>query len=351
MTLARSVGVIAALVLSVATLSASAEDAAPTSKVSGYGYLDYFNNVAHPDPDSEGLDGFRMRRLYLTYDYSNGAAYKARVRLESNDGSLFLQPDAVSGAKSNPDKSLPSVFVKDAYLQWKIESAAVASIHPSIIAGIQPTPAFSGIEEDAWKYRALEKTPLDLRGIASSRDMGISIRGDLDKALGVKGFGYWLMVGNDSTKPETNKQQRFYGLATYQRRGLAAEAFADWRQRPNDGSQNTVKVTGGYGTERAGLYATLFQQWARVDASAPSHRASGVSVFGRYAISKAIELVGRGDVFDPDRDANDDARTLILGGVAYRPFAQLHVIPNVVVERDGSDDPAATARLTFWFQF
>jgi hypothetical protein len=91
--------------------------------VSGHTYFDYYDRVQATEANEKGLNGFEMRRLYLTYDYAVKSRYKVRVRLEANDGALALQPKAVSGARLDKDKlagldagaSMFTVLVKDAY--------------------------------------------------------------------------------------------------------------------------------------------------------------------------------------------------------------------------------------------
>ncbi|MEX0736744.1 MAG: hypothetical protein WD182_04830, partial [Bacteroidota bacterium] len=79
------------------------------------------------------------------------------------------------------------VYIKDAYLIWR---GMLGSGH-DVIFGISPTPSFQTSEE-IWGYRSLEKTILDHRGLVSSRDIGIDVKG----ALG-GGASYWIKMGNN----------------------------------------------------------------------------------------------------------------------------------------------------------
>ncbi|MCK7527972.1 MAG: hypothetical protein MZV64_65435 [Ignavibacteriales bacterium] len=96
-----------------------------------------------------------------------------------------FQPDFVWKLinHANTGSNKISVFVKDAYLQWKNIFKG-----SDLIFGIHPTPAYE-ISEGIWGNRFLEKTIMDLRGIVSSRDLGASLKGKFSEE-GI--FKYWV---------------------------------------------------------------------------------------------------------------------------------------------------------------
>ncbi|MCZ7612909.1 MAG: hypothetical protein M5T52_05070 [Ignavibacteriaceae bacterium] len=76
-----------------------------------------------------------------------------------------------------------------------------------MIFGIQPPPSFD-VAEDYWGYRSLEKTIMDLRGIVSSRDFGVALKGKLNSGGTIN---YCLMYGNGITvDTETDRYKRSY---------------------------------------------------------------------------------------------------------------------------------------------
>lgn len=333
----------------------------PVSKLYGYAYVDYFDNLQATDAKTVGLNGFQVRRIYFTYDYAAKPNYRARFRIEANDGSLLLLPSAISGARFDQDRitglnlnaSVFSVFVKDAYIQWDVTSEALERLHPSVFVGIQPTPAWGGIEEDvAWQFRSLEKTILDRNKVAAARDLGFGLRGTLDKD---KRIGYWLLVGNDTTSPELNKQKRFYGLLSYQGKHLLGELYGDVRQQKD--AKNETVVKGLAGVQEGGLVLTVvgFNRWKQnARPTNPTTQASsGVSLFGRYTISKTVTAVVRGDWYDPDTNLKDDASFFALAGLAYHPIKEVDFIPNVLVEQSekSGSEPTVVARLTAYYRF
>ena len=280
--------------------------------------------------------------MYLTYDYAAKPNYKARVRIETNDGVNFL---------TAPEKSKVGVLVKDAYMQWAITADWAKSLKPSLIFGIQSTPSWGHVEEAAWKYRSIEKTQLDLRKIASSRDLGIGVKG----ALSDSGVSYQFLVGNDTTKAETNKEKRFYGSVAYRNSDLVGEVYGHLRQGSGDESEVTGKAVVGYDNgEYAGYVSAFSRMTSDVgDVAGADQTSTGVSAFGRYALLDDVELVFRGDIYDPDSDVEDDAKTLAIVAAAYRPIPQVAFMPNVWIEipENSDDNSEVLGRLTVHYKF
>src|SRR3990172_4285124 len=168
-------------------------------RLSGLAYFDYSYNIARDTAigafsnkavsGAESFQAFQFRRIYFTYDYDVAADFTSRFRLEADEASL------ASNGKTG-------VFVKDAFLRWKNVFG-----QSDLILGVQPTPAYE-ISEAVWGYRSMEKTIMDLRGIVSSRDLGVSLKGRLD---GEGMFSYWVMVADGSAnKPESDKYKRYF---------------------------------------------------------------------------------------------------------------------------------------------
>jgi hypothetical protein len=128
-------------------------------QISGLLFGDAYGVVNHHDPDFDGQWGFWLRRGYLTFDVDVATKWSARFRLEVNSPGDFE-----SSAKMTP-------FVKDAWVARKDKAHA-------LYLGISPSPTFERVE-GFWGYRAVEKTPLDLYRLGSSRDFGVAYRGKM----------------------------------------------------------------------------------------------------------------------------------------------------------------------------
>ena len=98
------------------------------SKLKGLTFFDYYYIASGPDKKE---NGFRFRRVYLTYDLKWNDDYSGLVRLEAKDAGF-----------GNTSKMKP--FVKHAYLRYKKNSRAV-------YFGLFGTPTWN-VSEQIWGY-------------------------------------------------------------------------------------------------------------------------------------------------------------------------------------------------------
>lgn len=354
--------ILAATVLSLLLASGSALS---QGKISGSVFADYFYNVSRDGTidsmpntavgGATGLQGFQFRRIYFTYDSPLSEQFSSRFRLEADQGDLFASNKI-------------GVVIKDAYLQWKEIFAG-----SNAIFGIQPTPAFS-VSEDAWGYRSLEKTIMDLRGIVSSRDFGAALRG---KLLSGASLEYWLMVTNGAgNKPETDKYKRYYAqLRIRPVDGVQATLYADYAahadiadpfrpgSRVANGMTTAAFFVGYENKDKFSFGAEGFLQSIsngfNAGTSLKSRTAIGLSFWGNAALRPNVALVARFDYFDPNTDgkAIGDSRNYLIGGLAWKPDKNVSIIPNILYETyeslaDGQTlDASITLRATIAYNF
>jgi len=392
----KTLPIIAALIL----LSSTAMFA--QGKFSGYMFGDYYYNVTR-DPHvgssniaspagTTAFQAFQFRRIYFTYDNDISEQFTSRFRLEADqvqetvDGTKSATTlDTASIRKSgvsvpNPASKI-SVFVKDAFLRWK--NVFTGS---DIIFGIQPTPAYE-ISEAAWGYRSLDKTIMDLRGIVSSRDLGISLKG---KLTGDGMVNYWLMLANNSgNSPETDKYKRYYAhIQLKPTTNLQTTLYVDYKDMANilnsytksyvNNSAVTTALFVGYsepysyniGVE-AFLQSTSNALKDTVTKSYLSKSTMGFSVFGSFNIIPELAVVVRYDNFNPSTDdkgkdpvavttavANGNlSRNYVIAGLSWKVDKNVSIIPNILYEtyetpKGGKAiDASTTARLTVYYVF
>jgi hypothetical protein len=335
--------------------------------------LTNFSNVASP-AGAENFQAFQFRRIHLTYDNDISERFTSRFRLEADQ----IQ-ETVDGTKSatsidtinirnkvtlsNPASKI-SVFVKDAYLRWK--NIFTGS---DLIFGIQPTPAFE-ISEAAWGYRPLEKTILDLRGIVSSRDLGISLKGKMTEDGMVN---YCVMLANNSgNSPEIDTYKRYYvHLQLKPMTYVQATVYADYKDAANvaAGNNGTLTTALFVGYAEPSLYSINIETFlvSQSNAFTPtggsigSKNGFGISVFGSYNIIPELTAVARYDYFDPNTNgaanATRDVRNYVVAGVSWKVDKNVSIMPNLLYETYeasggyGEPDPSITARITLYWVF
>jgi hypothetical protein len=323
----------------------SQETEKPSGKFSGVFYMDYYYNVLrdtgitnYPNTvlkDKENVHGFQIRRIYFTYDYKVNSKLSSKFRLESDEANFTTN---LAGNKANKF----GMFVKDAHVKWNYYKSH------EMIVGIQGPPSFE-ISEKIWGNRYIEKTIMDVRGICSSRDLGIGFKGKLTESGRLK---YWVMLanGNPST-PENNKFKRYYGhLEILPLKDLTMTLYADYHSRQNIAdaytagaflANNVITTAFFAGYQKKDMFSISVEAFYRiiehgnkltdsyVDASG-----FGLSIFGTYHFSKKINAFARYDIFEPNthKEKGADRRDLLIAGCAYKPADNFIISPNIYVE-------------------
>ena len=325
-----------------------------TGEIKGYMFGDYYYVAHHHNRDIAGRHGFWFRRIYFTYNNKLSDNIKMRLRLEMNSPGDF----------TSKDKLVPAV--KDAYLSYKTGGQELKF-------GIISTPTWGHNIERIWGCRSVEKTPLDLQKLGSSRDFGIGLKGNLDRG---KTVSYAVMFGNGaSNKGETDKGKKLYAsLAFKPAQGLLLEIYGDYEAKKDKKKYHIYQGFASYQSDwgRIGvMYARRHfkQEIENADAKENDH-----DVFSGFAVIKAardIELITRfdryfGSGFKENYKghkifyipfADNAISNLIIGGISWKAAKHVWLIPNIkYVFYDQSDigyKPAEDiyANITLYFKF
>jgi hypothetical protein len=358
-------------------------------KFSGYMFGDYYYNVARDanitslknvasPAGTTAYQAFQFRRIYFTYDNDISDQFTSRFRLEADQTASNGAPATGDMLVGSPGKV--SVFVKDAYLMWKNVFSG-----SNVIFGVQPTPTFD-VSESAWGYRSLEKTIMDLRGIAPSRDLGIALKG---KITGDGMINYWAMFANGSGNVvETDKYKRYYAHLQFKpTTNLQATLYVDYKDVAdivNSYTKSTVSNAAlttalfigysepfSYNIGVEGFLQTTAN--ALKDTAAKAYNdlsGMGFSIFGSYYIIPELAVVARYDNYSPSSDDNSKdpahygtgtagylARNLIIAGLSWKVDKNVSIMPNIYYEtydaQKGGTTPNAsiTGRLTVYYIF
>jgi len=334
-------------------------------RISGYMFGDYFYNILRDGSiDSlintalsgqKDFNGLQFRRIYFTYDYIISDEFDTRFRLEADQS-------------NNTSNGKIGVAVKDAYIKWKnIFSGS------DMVIGLQPGPAYE-ITESIWGFRSLEKTIMDLRGIVSSRDLGVSLKGKIDNPGKIN---YWVMIGNGSgNSPESDKYKRFYGHLYFKPvENLHVTIYSDVKVRPSvkvksaTMSNNDITSSLMVGYVQKDLFSIGAESFLQMRENGliknsltgsdyHTKYALGISAFGSYNFSSTIGTVVRFDLFDPNIDSGSkgDIRNFYILSLVYKPDPNVSIMPNILAETyesaaGKSYEASVTGRITFYYNF
>ncbi len=343
----RKPGILLVLALSLGLLNPNAQ---ATGEIKGLMFGEYYYVVNHHDKEIEDQNGFWFRRIYLTYDNKLSDKIKMRLRFEMNSPGDFKSAQKLTAV------------VKDAYLSFDLRGQ-------EMMIGLIPTPTKTNIE-NIWGYRAVEKTPLDLQKLLYSRDFGISIKGNFDKA---KTVFYWLMFGNGSSNEgETDRGKKIYAQLGFRpHKGLYLEAYGDYEAQKDDKTyyvyQGFVSYEDDWGRIGA-LYGRRHFNQREIDYD--------FDIFSGFAVIKAtedLEIIGRfdrmfGDGFEnhysghkisyiPFAENPGAPFNLIIVGISWQLAQNVWIIPNikyVFYDKPNIGESLSDsiyANMTLWFKF
>jgi len=338
-------------------------------KISGYMFGDYFYNILRDSSidqisnkaqfGEKDLNGFDFRRIYFTYDYKISDQFSTRFRLESQ---------TIVGVEN----AIFTAFIKDAYLNWKDIFKG-----SNFIFGIQPPPTFT-VSEDFWNYRSLDRTIMDLRRIASSRDFGVSLKGKITSSGSVK---YWLMYGNGSAfEAEGDKFKRAYAHIDLQPgKTFRLTLYGDYRFKPKkeftqvQQSFNNDALTSSlfFGFQNSNNFRIGLESFWQVNYNdlirSPEmdvyeimrRNVIGISLFSWLKFTESLVAIGRYDFYDPNfsEDYKGDSRNYFILGLSFILHEKITITPNVQLETyekpvEGVEiDPSLTGRITFYYEF
>ena len=294
---------------------------APPYRFSGLIFGDYYYFGQDHDEKWDGQQGFWIRRVYFTFDYTFTPTVTTRFRLEMNGNGKL------AGGTLTP-------YVKDAYLRWTFFGRQQLSL------GLQPSLTLDYVDT-SWGLRHVEKTPLDLYRWDSTRDTGAAVGGPLNDA---GTFKYAVQFGNDSgTGSETDSFKALRVEARYEpKTGLTVEGLYGYFARNLHADRSLVHVFAGYRARKARVgFEYAWQQRTAADGSmSPDVE---LDVYSGYAVAdlrpQKLSLFARVDRHaDPCPDcaaidylplSTEAPFTLLLAGVEYYLIPSVRFSPNV----------------------
>lgn len=327
----------------ISTQTLAQESVGESGELSGRVFADFYWIAQNHNSALEGENGFWFRRIYLTYERDLGGAFSSRLRLEMSSPGDFQ-----SDFKMSP-------VVKDAYLKWQNDQHQV-------LAGISSTPTW-GVVEDVWGYRSVEKSPHDLFGFGSSRDLGLAAKGQIDEN---GRLNYHIFLGNgNSNGAELNEGKKLMlSLGSNVTENLVIEGYADINSLPG-GDIYTTHGFIGYQSEAfniGGLYAYQFRE------NSIQEEVEVASLFTNFKLSSRAKALLRADhmfgryiggadnsyiPFDPTSPES----TFLVGGIDVLLGENIHLIPNIeaIIYGDSITDlesnPDLIPRVTLFYRF
>jgi hypothetical protein len=258
-----------------------------------FGDLYYFNKSNVPAFNLQ--HGLWLRRMYFTYDRTFSPVLTTRFRLEANSNGKMTAPTAAI-----------TPYVKDAWIKWTYAGKQQVTV------GIQPTSTFDYLET-FFGLRHIEKTPLDLYRVDSSRDFGVTFSGPINAANTVQYSAQFANDSGNNSEIDKYKAARF-ALRYVTNPGFVAEAFVGYYNKALSANRLTLQAFGGYQNKygRIGLQYVHHTRQPASNTTNPEVTINVISGFGVWTVKPSkFSVFGRFD----HSDANPDA-----SGIDYLPL-------------------------------
>ena len=305
-------------------------------KLSGLMFGDYYLFNSDNVTAFNQQHGFWFRRIYFTYDRTFSPSLSTRFRIEVNSNGKMTSP----AAAINP-------YVKDAWVKW-----AYLGKH-QVTIGIQPTATLDYLDA-LFGLRHIEKTPVDLYRIDSSRDFGVSVSGPLNQANTVQ---YTAQYGNDSgNNSEIDKYKAVrFALRYVTNPGFVAEGFYGYYSKPLSANRMTLQGFTGYQNPkgRVGIQYVHHTRQPNAGTTNPEVTINVVSGFAVLIVKPSkLTVFGRFDHSDANPDAsgidylpiyNKAPFNLGLVGFEYYLHPSVRISPNVEWVTYGTPTAGAAA--------
>lgn len=301
------------------------------TKFSGLAYFDYFYNIENKDISKKDLQGFQFRRVFFTADFDVTNKLSARFRLESDGTEL-----------NNVNRFYP--YLKELYAQYKLDNS-------QLYFGLITTPP-TEVEEKFWAYRSVEKIQMDLRGLVTTRDVGISL---ITKTSDNKN-SFWIMFANNSSHgAETDKYKKIY--LQFLREVLENLTLSfDANFANASGDKNLYAGRIGIYTQsedmKGGLtFSSALQK--KSDVNNKDLKQFGISIFGSKKLNSDLTGLIRFDVFEPSTERINNIEYTFIGGIDYKLEKNFNIIPNIIYNKYENKNFKSdlAARITFYYQF
>jgi hypothetical protein len=173
-------------------------------------------------------------------------------------------------------------------------------------------------------------------------------------------IGYSAMIGDgQGQKPETNRYKRLYlAIPLNPVHDFKIEPYVDYEHGVNGADKALYKLFAGYEFKKAAIGGEAMTQVAHSRVAANTEL-RGFSAFARAMPMPTLGAFARFDRWIPNKRATNRLDSdLIMAGVDWQPYKDVHVMPNVEATQYHAKGTAVApahhdtqARITFYYKF
>ena len=287
--------------------------------LSGTAFIYYEDNQM---PGNTTAAKFDISRVYLDFKKAleGNAAVRVTTDIERINPVTKVSPETTDGRFD--------LFLKYAYFELNSLNIPLIGLNTLMLG--QSSTHWTGVVENFWKFRYIQKTMMDYFGIFTTADLGLAAKGQLN-AIGPVNYHATLMNGSGFKAAETNPEKNFAvtfsgdPLTLDKSNKISAALGVYVKDVPVDGKSPNHGETSDLYNSINGLAAwqftnigngVLFAEYMLGNNA--GSLSDGLSVGGQYEIWPSVNLLARVDDYDPSADQSNDHRVLDIFGVEYK---------------------------------
>jgi hypothetical protein len=306
----------------------------------------------------EGANEFGVDRVYVNVMGAVTEKFHYRVTADvGREEDIYYTYDLVFDEETQQYELIETRHVSRGDLGFFAKYAYVdvrdVIPHHSIYAGIEKTPWVSYEQSEYWGWRVIRKVAVNDRNYDTSSDLGLGVGGEFANGLiqhhltYTNGAGYNNPEGGLSGKAVAYRFSLFPLVSNEAWAGLSVNAFVKLdnlgEKVAESAAKNPVTVYGGLlglKHEFVSFGGGYFMRSRGEDNEAAGTTKVDGNIMTAYAtghfrVSEGMTLhpLVRYDKYEPNKDVDDDERTLLIGGVGLKFFDdKLALIPNYQTE-------------------
>jgi hypothetical protein len=310
----------------------------------------FFTTDITDNGHGKGFNKFDLSRVYLTVKSKLSQQVSVRITADV---------DAMDG-------TMRELYLKYAYLDWDVSQVIPYS---TVRFGLQQTGWIDYMNK-VWGRRYVAKTLLDEYKILSSADYGIS---ELVKLPNGYGHGAIQILQGPGYKGQEENRYKDFSAFIFLRplvrvpdlaaSMVGAYAYKGYSDQPDINSDNKKDRVAGMLSLAYGnifrLSGEYFMSWDRMyPGDTKDLKKDGISLFGdiRFPMIhdtflQQIALVGRYDLYDPNKDVDDNEKTYLIAGAEWTVTEGFSLMPNFQRQKTKNEDAADMLVLNALYSF
>ena len=295
--------------------------------------------------------GIDVKRFYLGATDTFDNNWSAAITLDIGDKGNTVKCTGAGVSCSGGDNKRYDVFVKNAYVQYKVSDAAIFRL------GAATLPWIGYEEENMWNLRYVEVPSNDRAGIGYSADWGFHFLGKA--AGGVVNYALSATNGRGYSDTTRSKRVDFEGRLGFTpikgfnvaiggysgKRGLDTEPQTTTGSSPALNTVTRINLLASYSTSKFGICGQWFsaKNWNNVT-TVLEDKTDGYAAWARYEFTPEYMLFGRVDSVKPHKDLFPDVKDVYYNIGVQRKFSK--TISGAIVYKGGKVDNSSTLGTT-----